>query len=187
MNHAETLVAILSADPVRRHTLGLVYSLGLPDCWIGAGFVRNAVWDHLHGRSPSRLAGDVDVIWFHPKQAHPSDDRKLEAALRASESSISWSVKNQARMHLRNGDAPYFSAVEAMRCWPETATAVAARQTKGGTYEIAAPFGIDDLFTLTLRPTPRFRGEKHGVYLDRVRQKGWLEKWPLLRMKDDHD
>jgi hypothetical protein len=74
-------------------------------------------------------------------------------------------------MHFRNGDAPYVSAVDAMRGWPETATAVAARQTEGGAYEIAAPFGLDDLFTLTLRPAPRFRSEKHGVYLDRVRMK----------------
>ncbi|WRQ77412.1 nucleotidyltransferase family protein [Pseudomonas saxonica] len=31
----------------------MVRSLNLPDCWIGAGFLRNAVWDYLHGRSPS--------------------------------------------------------------------------------------------------------------------------------------
>lgn len=31
-------------------------------------------------------------------------------------------VKNQARMHLRNGDRPYQSATDAMRYWPETAT-----------------------------------------------------------------
>jgi hypothetical protein len=184
MSHAAALSAILSADPVRRHVFGLVYSLGLPDCWIGAGFVRNAVWDHLHGRSASRLAGDVDIIWFHPTRAASSDDQKIEAALRTSEPLINWSVKNQARMHFRNGDAPYVSTVDAMHGWPETATAVAARQTDGGAYEIAAPFGLDDLFTLTLRPTPRFRGEKHGVYLDRVRKKGWLKMWPRLRMTE---
>ncbi len=89
-------------------------------------------------------------------------------------------------MHLRNEDAPYTSAAEAMRCWPETATAVAAHQTEDGTYEIAAPFGMDDLFTLMLRSTPRFSGNKHGVYLDRVRSKRWLETWPRLRMADDY-
>ena len=183
MDHAPALRAILYADPLRRHVLGLVHSLGLPDCWTGAGFIRNAVWDHLHGRSVSCLGGDVDVIWFHPERTNPSDDRKLEATLRALDPSIHWSVKNQARMHLRNGDAPYASAVESMRRWPETATSVAARQAKQGTYEIAAPFGTDDLFALILRPTPRFRDEKRQVYLDRVRAKGWLETWPLLQMK----
>jgi hypothetical protein len=28
-------------------------------------------------------------------------------------------------MHMKNGDAPYLSAVDAMRFWPETATSVA--------------------------------------------------------------
>lgn len=123
------------------------------------------------------------MIWFLPEQANPAEDRRLEAFLRASEPSMKWSVKNQARMHSRNGDARYISAVEAMRYWPETATAVAARQTAGGTYEIAAPFGLDDLFAQVLRPTPGFAGEKYQQYLDRVRVKKWLEIWPLLRME----
>jgi hypothetical protein len=186
MNHATVLSAILSANPIHHRALEIVFSLGLPDCWIGAGFIRNAVWDHLHGWPALRLAGDVDVIWFHPTQTDLSEDQKIEAALLASEPSMNWSVKNQARMHLRNGDAPYVSALDALRGWPETATAVAVRQTNGGIYEIAAPFGLDDLFTLKLRPTPRFRSAKYGVYLDRIRVKGWLEKWPRLRMTTDH-
>ncbi len=176
---------MLSADPLRRHVLDLVQSLELPDCWIGAGFIRNAVWDHLHGRSASRPAGDVDVLWFDRARAEPWEDRKWESALRSLDPSFDWSVKNQARMHLRNGDAPYMSAVEAMRCWPETATAVAARQTARGDCEIAAPFGLDDLFALILRPTPRFAGRKQHVYLERVWTKGWLTTWPLLRMEGD--
>ena len=74
-------------------------------------------------------------------------------------------------------------AVEAIGHWPETATAVAARLTAGGCCEIAAPFGLGDLFDLVLRPTPRFAGEKRRVYLDRVRSKGWLAAWPLLRIE----
>ncbi len=182
MDHASALRALLFADPLRRHVLGLVQSLDLPDCWIGAGFIRNAVWDHLHGRAASRPAGDVDVLWFDRARAEPSEDRKWEAALRGMDGSFDWSVKNQARMHLRNGDAPYASAVEAMRCWPETATAVAVRQAAGGECEIAAPFGLDDLFALVLRPTPRFIGEKRDVYMERVRTKRWLTTWPLLRL-----
>ena len=159
----------------------MVRALRLPDCWIGAGFVRNAVWDHLHGRPPAPPDGDVDVIWHDPRQADPAEDRKHEAALRAAEPSIIWSVKNQARMHARNGDAPYASATDAMRCWPETATAVAVRRTREDGCEVAAPFGLDDLLSLTLRPTPRFAGEKRPIYAERLRTKRWIAAWPLLR------
>lgn len=175
---------MLSADPERSRILTLVHSMQLPDGWVGAGFLRNAVWDCLHGRPASRPAGDVDVLWFDPALVDPSEDEAAEARLRALDPSIRWSVKNQARMHLRNGDAPYASAVEAMRCWPETGTAVAVRRTERGGCEFAAPFGFDDLFNLIARSTPRFQGEKRGIYLDRVQRKGWLGTWPLLRMED---
>ena len=92
-----------------------------------------------------------------------------------------WSVKNQARMHTRNGDAPYASATEAMRCWPETATAIAVRRNGEEGCEIAAPFGLDDLLSLTLRPTPRFAREKHHAYVERLRTKRWTAAWPLLK------
>jgi hypothetical protein len=182
MKHASALQAILASDPARCGVLAMVRSLGLPDCWVGAGFIRNAVWDYLHDRPPSRHTRGVDVVWFCPERARPAEDKEVEAALRALDPSVDWSVKNQARMHLRNGDAPYGSAVDAIGHWPETATTVAARWTPAGSCEIAAPFGLGDLFDLVLRPTPRFAGEKRGVYLDRVQSKGWLAIWPRLRL-----
>ena len=175
------VVSILRADPVRWQLLGVVSGLGLPDCWIGAGFVRNAVWDYLHQRPLSPLCGDVDVIWYDPNRTDPSEDRRQEATLRSVEPTITWSVKNQARMHARNADSPYTSASDAMRYWPETATAVAARRLGIDGCEIAAPMGLADLFGLILRPTPRFTDEKRHIYADRLKSKGWLELWPMLR------
>jgi len=181
MNNASRIQAIISGDRTRWRLLDVVRCMRMPDCWIGAGFVRNAVWDHLHGRAMSPLSGDVDVIWFDPTQADPLKDRQIEAALRAVDPSVEWSVKNQARMHVRNGDAPYASATDAMRYWSETATAVAVRRSDQDRCEIAAPLGLDDLFDLILRPAPRFVGDKRQIFNNRIRVKGWLETWPLLR------
>lgn len=174
------LDAILRTDPVRWRLLEVVSHLGLPDCWIAAGFIRNAVWDALHSRTARPPCGDIDVIWFDPDRAEEAHDRNAEAALRAVLPSVDWSVKNQARMHKRNGDLPYRSATDAMRYWPETATAVAARRSGTGQLEIASPFGLHDLFNLVLRPTPRFAGEKRPIFEARVRSKGWVTEWPLL-------
>src|SRR3954468_20964850 len=185
MNHASRVQAIIAGDPTRWRLLDVVRSMRLPDCWIGAGFVRNAVWDCLHGRTPSSLSGDVDVVWFDPARADPSEDRKLEAVLRRLDPSVAWDVKNQARMHLRNGDAPYVSVTDAMRYWPETATALAVRRTDRDECEVAALYGLDDLFGLILRPTPRFADAEGRICLAaRARTKGWLTTWPLLRVPD---
>jgi hypothetical protein len=172
--------SILRADPLRWHLLGVVAGLDLPDCWIGAGFVRNAVWDHLHKRPVAPLNADVDVIWYDRHCAEAAEDRRLESRLHAIEPSIRWSVKNQARMHSRNGDTAYSSATDAMRYWPETATAVAAQRHGLDGCNIAAPLGFDDLLNLVLRPTARFRVEKRTVYEDRIRTKDWTGCWPLL-------
>lgn len=172
--------AILRADPIRWSLLDVVSHLQLPDCWIAAGFIRNAVWDSLHGRSPRPPSGDVDVIWFDPDHTAEVHDRKLEEELHAAAPSIDWSVKNQARMHARNGDLPYQSATDAMRYWPETATAIAARRYGMDKLEIVAPLGLEDLFNLVLRPTSRFACEKLPIYIERVQSKAWMTKWPLL-------
>jgi hypothetical protein len=124
----------------------------------------------------------VDVVWFSADGASAAEDRIIEARLRYVVPGVPWSVTNQARMHVRNGDAPYRDTADGMRCWPETATAVAARWN--GDVEILAPFGLDDLFALVLCPTPRFTGEKRPVFEARAVEKRWRQRWPLLRDAD---
>lgn len=174
--------AVISNDPIRLRLLERVHSLNLPDCWIGAGFVRNAVWDYLHGRISSPVSTDVDVIWFDASRCAPEEDEALEIFLRRLDPTVMWSVKNQARMHVQNGDEPYLSTVDAMRYWPETATAIAVRARDERSCEIAAPLGLHDLFGLVLRPAGRFATEKKEIYQDRLKSKNWMEIWPLLTL-----
>jgi len=183
MDRLAELRTLIASDRQRMRVLDVVRDLGLPDCWVAAGFVRNCVWDHLHGRARSPLQRDIDVIWFEPTACDAARDAALETALRGRDGTLAWSVKNQARMHGRNGDAPYRSATDAMRYWPETATAVGVRLDARGGIEVAAPLGLDDLFDLVVRPTRRFVDEKHAVYLERVLSKQWGRTWPSLTIR----
>lgn len=162
--------------------LGVLDPLGLPDGWIGAGFLRNPVWDVLHGRAPD-FAGlaDVDVLFFDPADTTSARERAVEAELAATFPAVPWSARNQARMHARNGDAPYRDTADALSHWLETATAIAAR-LRGGRVEVLAPYGVADLAGLVLRPTPptATRPDKLERYRRRVWQKGWLHRWPCL-------
>jgi hypothetical protein len=178
------LRTLVARDRQRMRVLGVVRDLGLPDCWVAAGFVRNCVWDHLHGRAASPLPRDIDVIWFDPAGCAPARDAGLEAALRGRDGTLAWSVKNQARMHERNGDAPYRSATDAMRYWPETATAVGVRLDARDGIEVAAPFGLDDLFGLIVRPAGRFVVDKRAMYRERVLSKQWEQTWPGLQIEN---
>lgn len=43
------IAALIEQDPLRTKILECVAQLDLPQCYVAAGFVRNLVWDHLHG------------------------------------------------------------------------------------------------------------------------------------------
>lgn len=182
IHDAAGLNRFLEATPAVVEPLRLLAGLGLPDAWIGAGLLRNAVWDALSGLPPgSNPPGDIDVIWFDAAQGEAAADAAIEARLRVLRPDLPWSVRNQARMAARNGDAPYADARDAVAHWPETATAIAARWT-GDDLEIMAPHGLDDLLARRIRPTPHFAASatKRAVFAERIRAKRWAARWPGL-------
>lgn len=177
----QRIVTWLGADPVRCRLLATLADLHLPDAWLAAGFVRNLVWDRLHGHAESTPMADLDVIYFDATDCQPGRDREIEALLAAQAPGWPWSVKNQARMHLRNGDRPYRDCRDAMAHWPEVETALAARLTAEGELEVVSPFAQEGLFALHLTPNPwRPRPE---AFRQRLATKGWLERWPRLRIQ----
>lgn len=150
---------------------------------MGAGFIRSAVWDALHGfHEPTPLA-DVDVLYFDSSDMARAREAAIEATLATVMTGVPWSVHNQARMHLRNGDAHYANTADALRYWLETPTAVAIRIDEQSSPSLLAPFGTDDLIEMVCRPTPRGR-EKPEEYRQRVSEKNWRARWPLVRIFD---
>lgn len=181
MTNAARVTGWIRDDPARWELLGHVRELNLPDCWIAAGFVRNAVWSILHGRT-AEISGDVDVIWFDRGDTGEARDRALEARLRIMAPRVDWSIKNQARMHIGNGDVAYTSSEDAMRFWPETATAVAVRRTADDACDLIAPLGLEDLLGLKLRPAGLFAHRKRSIFEARVHHKRWLHDFPKLEL-----
>ena len=161
--------------------LQLAASLGLNDWCLSAGFLRNLVWDHMHGYKMTTPLHDIDLIYFNPDDVSAQSDKAFESRLK-QRSAHPWSVKNQARMHLRNGDHPYTSTEHAMRFWVEIETAVGVRLEPDKQIRLLAPFGLEALFnnsiTLnSLRPKPE-------AFRARIEAKQWLKRWPLLKVTD---
>ncbi|MCT1399236.1 nucleotidyltransferase family protein [Paenibacillus sp. p3-SID867] len=163
--------------------LGSVRDLGLPQCYIAAGYIRNYVWDLLHGLEGTDRHTDIDVVYFDPEDVSVERDIRLEELLRTTTANPKWSVKNQARMHVKNGDEPYNSTQAALTYWPETATAVGARLNVEEELELCCPYGLGDLFALRVRRSPNFH--KPSYYLERVAKKQWKDQWPQLTISDD--
>jgi len=183
MRTCQDIANFLAGQPLIMSLLRPVAALGIEDCWVGAGLIRNAIWDHLHGIRVELLAdSDIDVVYCDHNDARLERDLSIEGRLFDQFPQVPWSVHNQARMHERNGDTPYRSTKEAIRCWPETATAIAAR-ILGYKVEVISPHGVDDLVGMIVRPSPAFL-HKLPIYRSRLASKNWAKRWPKLRFVD---
>ena len=179
---AALIEAVLRADPWRMAVLARVREFNLPDWAIGAGFVRSAVWDRLTARPRPTPLPDIDVIYFDAADLSSTRDSALEAELTRVMPERPWQVRNQARMHRRNGDAPYLGTADALRYWLETPTAVAVRLEADDRIEVIAPLGLDDLMDLRVRPTDAGR-RRNAEYRARMAAKNWPDIWPGLRVE----
>jgi hypothetical protein len=169
--------------------LRIVAALELPDCWIGAGAVRDLVWDTRFGSGfdPANIE-DVDVVFFDPADLSAGHEHDLERRLRESDPSVDWDVKNQARVHLWyeakfGGTAkPLTSTIDGISTWPEIATAIAVRLDATGRLDIAAPYGLDDLLDGVWRRNLQrdFNRVTDVEYRARIEQKQPHRRWPEL-------
>lgn len=159
--------------------LAAVKTLDASDCWLAAGAIRNPIWAKLHGiEFTPETENDVDVIYFDRSNLSRAPEKTYEARLTAIVPTVRWEVRNQARMHMRNGNKPYKDCADALEHWAETPTAIGAR-IGDERVELLAPYGVDDLLNLTVRQTPKFR-HKREIYERRIQDKGWRQTWPLL-------
>jgi len=177
----EHILTLIRNDPWRMEILSAVRALALPDWAIGAGFVRAAVWDAYCGFSAPTPLGDIDVIYFDRCRMNSAIERRHERQLQRKYPAIPWSVKNQARMHHRNGDLPYQNTVDAIAHWLEMPTCIAVRLSDSGHLDLIAPHGTHDLISCRTRPTPVAR-RKMAAYDHRLNTKGWRKKWPELKV-----
>lgn len=173
------ILQLIAEDDEMMHIIRLVEPLQLPQWAIGAGFVRNKVWNVLHDFVGGGQPTDIDVVYFDPLGRVDSDP--IEQQLLSERPDLEWEVRNQALMHGKNDMPPYQSTEDALSKWPETATAIGVTMQQGE-LKLIAPHGIGDLTNLIVRPTPTFMDPRRLERVrERVQRKRWLEKWPKLK------
>ncbi|POZ61011.1 hypothetical protein C2I19_15885 [Chromobacterium alticapitis] len=159
-----------------------VRQLGLASWCIGAGAVRNAVWDRLHDYAQPSALSDIDVAHFDPTRLEQARDDALLAQLRAIAPGRPWEVTNQAAVHLWFGQyfgheaAPLRSLEEAIATWPEYATAVGVTLDEADRLRVIAPHGLADLLAMRIRRNPTRVSQE--TYRERIARKRYQERWP---------
>jgi hypothetical protein len=164
--------------------LRAVRDLGLPSWCIGAGAVRNLVWDALHGHSAPTQLADLDVAYFDASDLAPERDAELQRRLEAALPGVPWEVTNQAAVHhwfeayFGYPVRPLRSLQEAVASWPEYATSVGLTLDRDDSIDIIAPHGLDDLFACVVRRNPTRASAE--TYRQRIEQKKYALRWPLV-------
>ena len=178
------LAAIVRADAGLMHVLTTVRGLGLNDWRVFSGAVYQSVWNAVTGRPAGYGVRDYDLGYFDPDVSWDAEDVVIKRVAAAFEPPFREmvEVRNQARVHLwfegRFGE-PYDALTgtdEALAGFVAPAFAVGVRLEDDNTISVAAPFGLEDVFSLTLRPNP-----------NRPLAKGWTKavtsataRWPEL-------
>jgi len=178
------IISLISEDKWMMEILESTKSLNLPDWWICAGFIRSKVWDVLHNFSERTNIPDIDVIYFDPTNIDVLGEKKLEEILKCLIPNIPWSVKNEARMHVKSNMPPYTSSVDAISKFPETATALGVKLDEKDNVILTAPYGIRDVVNLEVKPTPYFTEtvERLKIYEERITKKNWKLTWSKLKV-----
>lgn len=185
MSDLETRLAmIVRADPDLMHVLTTVRGLGLNDWRVFSGAVYQSVWNAVTGRPAGYGIRDYDLGYFDPDVSWEAEDAVIKRVAAAFDEPFREmvEVRNQARVHLwfegKFGES--YEALtgtdEALARFVAPAFAVGVRLEADDTISVAAPFGLEDVFSLTLRPNP-----------NRPLAKGWAKavasataRWPEL-------
>jgi uncharacterized protein len=161
-----------------------------PDWMIGAGAVRTAVWDRLHGYETRTQLSDIDLAFFDPADLSEEREEQFRTLLEQALPDEPWDAKNQAAVHLWYPKLfgydvePLTSTAAAVATWPEFATCVGLRLTDDDRLLIEAPFGLDDLLGIVNRRNPARVSTVE--YEWRLASKRITERWPRVTLVPAH-
>ncbi len=183
-DRADELSDILKASPQVMRVMRTVRELGLPDWRLFSGAVYQTVWNSVTGRDPAYGLKDFDIGYFDPDTSWDAEDVFIKRTAEAFDEPLKSAVevRNQARVHLWFYDKfgePYEALTgtdEALSRFVAPAFSVGVRLEDDDRITVAAPFGLEDMFAMVIRPNP-----------NRPLAKGWdkvvasaTARWPEL-------
>lgn len=181
---AARFAAIISADPDLMRLLRALRGVHLPQWRLVSGCLYQTVWNALTGRPRGTGIKDYDLAYFDARDLSWAAEDAVIRHVRTATSGCVGPVepRNQARVHLwfaeRFGTAyPQLASADAsLRYYAARVHAVGVRLEADDRLDIAAPFGLDDLFAMVVRPNPTL--DNAGTYAEKARRMQSI--WPEL-------
>lgn len=175
---------LLSSVEIRK-ILKVLSSLNLPQSYLGAGAIAQTIWNHLTNKVNSQGIVDFDIIYFDSSDVSEEKEAEIENKLKQLLPNLKIEVRNQARVHIwyknrfQKDIPPYTSSEDAIRTWPTTSTAIGV-SLKNDKLEIYAPFGLEDVLSMVLRPNQLLITK--DLYEKKAER--YAKEWPELFVMD---
>ena len=173
---------IILKNNVLKTILERLEGYGLDNYYVAAGAINQTVFNYYHNNSMNYLIDDYDIVYYDEDLSYEKEDKIIkEINLLCKDLNVSLDIKNQARVHLwfKNkfgySIEPNKSVEDAISKWGSTVTCIGVR-LKNNELTIFAPYGLNDLFSLIIRPNKE-NFIKKG-YEEKTRK--WKQNWPKL-------
>jgi len=176
------LERILEQNETIKRILELAPRLQMPNWYLGAGCIAQTVWNMHHGFDLIHGIKDYDLVYYDSPDITQEGEKLYIKKGRDCFRDLPIEIKNEARVHLwyekhfGYSIKPYKSIEEAINTWPTTATSVAVKYDNKGEFIVIAPYGLNDLFGMIVRPNKTQITKK--IYLEKVER--WERIWPKL-------
>ena len=179
----DRLHAMLLQNKTLQVLLDRAGELGMSNWYVGAGCISQTVWNSLHGFDPEHAIKDYDLVYYDGGDiSYEAEDKIIQQAKDVfKDIGVHIDIINEARVHLwieqKLGYSidQYKNVEEAISTWPTTITCVGINRMHGVT-KVFAPFGLDDVFNMVIRPNKYF--SKKEIYDSKVEK--WTKIWPKL-------
>lgn len=173
---------IILKNNVLKTILERLEGYGLDNYYVAAGAINQTVFNYYHNNGMNYLIDDYDIVYYDEDLSYEKEDKIIkEINLLCKDLNVSLDIKNQARVHLwfKNkfgySIEPNKSVEDAISKWGSTVTCIGVR-LKNNELTIFAPYGLNDLFSLIIRPNKE-NFIKKG-YEEKTRK--WKQNWPKL-------
>jgi len=153
------------------------------DYYLAAGCINQTVLNYYHNYPLNYGINDFDIVYFDNDTSYESEDLIIkELSSKLKHININFDIKNENRVpiwynqkyHIKRDN--YLSLEDAISKWTSTITCIGVRKNNNKLI-VYAPYGLNDLFSLIVRPVKLEVYEK--LYNEKVKK--WTTLWPKLK------
>ncbi|WP_263263446.1 nucleotidyltransferase family protein [Pseudomonas sp. RIT-PI-S] len=181
---AEGLVGLAMANPMNAEIAARLPSLRLEQCWLTAGCLFQAVWNHCSGLPPEWGVKDYDVFYFDDDLSWEAENEVITSAQHLfHDLKVDIEIRNQARVHLwysHRFGKPYpqlRAATDGIDRYLIAGTCIGLSPDTG---EVYAPYGFADVEQGVLRINEK--NPHPDLFQHKARH--YQARWPWLKIID---